>query len=241
MTHNRKNSALAVALLSLGFTVGALAQQTTPATTPSKSQQPSSMSNMTKTTATGGKAASGAAVSSGDRKFVEKAAVDGMAEVELGRVAQSRAQNDQVKQFAQRMVTDHSKANDELKQLAGSKGINVPAAVDKKHQKELDDMQKKDAKKFDHEYMEHMVKEHKKDVSEFEKQAKHAKDPDIQGFASKTLPTLKEHLALAQQVEAAVKGGGGAGRTGTTAGNTGGSASAMGGSPAASKGTTPGK
>ena len=79
--------------------------------------------------------------------------------------------------------------------------------MDKKHQKEMDEMQKKDAKRFDHEYMEQMVKEHKKDVSEFQKQAKSAKDPDIKGFASKTLPTLQEHLAMAQQVEAAVKGG----------------------------------
>jgi len=151
--------------------------------------------------------------------------MDGMAEVEMGRMAASKATDAQVKQFAQRMVTDHSKANDELKQLASNKGMQLPSSVDKKHQKESDDMQKKDAKKFDREYMEHMVKEHKKDVSEFEKQARSAKDPDVKAFASKTLPTLKEHLAMAQQIEASVKGGGGAAHSGSTAGNTGGSAS----------------
>jgi putative membrane protein len=158
--------------------------------------------------AVGALAASPGKLDSGDRKFIEEAAMGGMAEVELGRMVQSRAQNDQVKQFAQRMVTDHTKANDDLKQLAGSKGIEVPPSVDRKHQKEIDEIAKKDAAKLDREYMEHMVKEHKKDVREFEKQAKKAKDPDVQGFASKTLPTLKEHLALAQQVESAVKGKG---------------------------------
>jgi len=158
--------------------------------------------------AVGAVAASPGKLDSSDRKFIEKAAMDGMAEVELGRIAASRAQNDQVRQFGQRMVTDNSKANDELKQLTSSKGIDLPSSVDRKHRKELDEMQKKDASKFDHEYMEQMVKEHKKDVSEFEKQSKKAKDSDVQGFASKTLPTLKEHLALAQQVESAVKGKG---------------------------------
>jgi putative membrane protein len=99
-------------------------------------------------------------------------------------------------------------------------------------------MQKKDAKKFDREYMEHMVKEHKKDVSEFEKQARNAKDPDVKAFASKTLPTLKEHLAMAQQIEASVKGGGGAARSGSTAGNTGGTASGGSGSSSGMSGST---
>ena len=222
-----KNSALAVALLSIGFAVGALAQGTSGAPTQpgtSKAQQSASAS---------------AKLNGGDRKFLEKAGMDGVAEVEMGRMAASKATNAQVKQFAQRMVTDHSKANDELKQLASNKGVQVPASVDKKHQKEMDDMSKKDASKFDREYMEHMVKEHKKDVSEFEKQARSAKDADVKAFASKTLPTLKEHLTMAQQVEASVKGGGGAAHSGSTAGNTGGSASSMGspgGSNAASTG-----
>ena len=201
-----KHSALAAALASLGFAIGAAAQTST-----------------------------GAAKLAGDeRKFMEKAAMDGMAEVEMGRMAASKATDAQVKQFAQRMVTDHSKANDELKQLAGNKGVQLPSSVDKKHQKESDDMQKKDAKKFDREYMEHMVKEHKKDVSEFEKQARSAKDPDVKAFASRTLPTLKEHLAMAQQVEASVKGGGGAAHSGSTAGNTGGTASSSMSSPSGS-------
>ncbi len=187
-----KHNALAAAFVSLGFAIGAFAQN--------------------------------AKLPGDERKFMENAAIDGMAEVEMGRMAASKATDAQVKQFAQRMVTDHSKAGDELKKLASTKGVQLPASVDKKHQKEMDDFQKKDAKKFDRDYMEMMVKEHRKDVSEFEKQSRSAKDPDVKAFASKTLPTLKEHLAMAQQIEAAVKGGGGAARSGSTAGNTGGSA-----------------
>ena len=210
-----RNRALAVALVSLGFGAGALAQGTAPSATPAMAKSANT---------------SGAKLPGDERKFLEKAGMDGMAEVEMGRMAASKATDPQVKQFAQRMVTDHSKANDELKSLASSKGVQVPASVDKKHQKDMDDMGKKDAKKFDREYMEHMVKEHRKDVSEFEKQSRSAKDADVKAFAAKTLPTLKEHLQMAQQIEAAVKGGGGAARSGSTAGNTGGSA--MGGASA---------
>jgi putative membrane protein len=232
MTHACRKTALAAALISLGFTVGAFAQTTSGTAasgTNSKSQQSMSKSGMS----------GSSSVASGDRKFVEKAAMDGMAEVEMGKLAASKATNDQVKQFAQRMVTDHGKANDELKTVAGSKGIQVPASVDKKHQKDMDEMQKKDAKKFDHEYMEMMVKEHKKDVSEFEKQSKSAKDPDIKAFATKTLPTLKEHLQMAQSTQAALKGGGGAARSGSTAGNTGGSASSGTSGMSSTPATTP--
>ncbi|HUQ28860.1 MAG TPA: DUF4142 domain-containing protein [Usitatibacter sp.] len=215
MTHNCKKTALAAALLSLGFTVGAFAQGTAAPSksgTDSKAQQSTSKSGSSN-------------LSADDRKFVEKAAIDGMAEVELGKLAASKASNDQVKQFAQRMVADHTKANDELKSVAGNKGIQLPASVDKKHQKDMDHMQTKDAKKFDHEYMEMMVKEHKKDVSEFQKRSRSGKDADIKAFAAKTLPTLKEHLQMAQSTQAALKGGGGAARSGSTAGNTGGTAS----------------
>jgi putative membrane protein len=228
-----KNSALAIAFISLGFAVGSLAQSTPGSSTQSgasKSQQ-------------GGMSSGSAKLAGDERKFLEKAAMDGVAEVEMGRVAASKASDAQVKQFAQRMVTDHSKANDELKQLASNKGVQVPTSVDKKHQKEMDDLSKKDASKFDREYMEHMVKEHRKDVSEFEKQSRSAKDADVKAFASKTLPTLKEHLQMAQQIQAAVKGGGGAAHSGSTAGNTGGSASAnsrssMSGGSSASTGNT---
>jgi putative membrane protein len=144
-------------------------------------------------------------VSSGDRKFVEKAAQGGMAEVQLGQLAAQRAQSDEVKQFAQRMVSDHSAANDKLKQLATQKGITVPTDLDSSSRREYDKLQKLSGAKFDREYMSNMVSDHKKDVKEFQSEAKSAKDPDIKSFAASTLPTLQDHLKMAQSAETAAK------------------------------------
>lgn len=141
----------------------------------------------------------------GDQNFVMEAAKGGLAEVELGNLAKEKAQNQQVKDFASRMVEDHSKANDELKTIASSKGVQLPATVDKSTQKEKDKLSKLSGAKFDREYMSHMVKDHKKDVKEFSKEAKAAKDTEVKNFASTTLPTLQEHLQMAQSTEQAVK------------------------------------
>jgi putative membrane protein len=144
-------------------------------------------------------------LSNSDRKFVEEAAIGGMAEVEMGNLAGQKAGSDAVKQFGQRMATDHSKANDELKQVASTKGVQVPASLDHKHQRELDKLSKKSGADFDKAYMSLMVDDHKKDVAEFRKEAGSAKDPDVKSFASKTLPTLQEHLQLAQTTNDEVK------------------------------------
>jgi putative membrane protein len=128
-----------------------------------------------------------------------------MAEVEMGKLAQEKAGNDQVKQFGSRMVQDHSKANDELKQVAGAKGVGLPAGPDAKAQAEMKKMQGLSGPAFDKHYMDHMVADHKQDIAAFEKEAKSGKDPEVKAFAEKSLPTLKEHLQLAQQAQAAVK------------------------------------
>lgn len=158
-------------------------------------------------TSTGGAAQSsqseskaGGAVAQADKSFVMKAAQGGMAEVELGNLAKEKAQSDQVKQFAQRMVDDHGKANDELKSIAQQKGITLPSSLPAKEQQTKDKLSKLSGEQFDHEYMEHMVVDHKKDVSEFRKVSKTAKDNDIKQFASSTLPTLEDHLKQAQQI-----------------------------------------
>ena len=143
--------------------------------------------------------------SSGDRKFVEKAAAGGMAEVKLGQLAVDKGSSQAVKDFGKRMVDDHGKANDELKQLANQKGVTLPTTMDKSSQKEYDKLSKMSGADFDREYMKHMVSDHKKDVSEFKSQANKAKDPDVKQFAQKTLPTLEEHLKLAQTDESIAK------------------------------------
>ena len=150
--------------------------------------------------------ASGSSLAKGDLKFVEEAAAGGLAEVELGKLAQQKAQNADVKKFAERMVADHSKANDQLKPIAAAKNVALPDAPDKKHRKEMDKLAKLDGEKFDREYMKHAVSDHKKDVKEFEKEAKKGKDNDVKNFASNTLPTLEEHLRLAEDTNNTVKG-----------------------------------
>lgn len=135
--------------------------------------------------------------------FIKEAAAGGLAEVELGKLAQKRASSDAVKQFGARMAEDHSKANDELKKLAASRNITLASTPDRKTQKELADLGK--TKRFDHEYMELMVSDHRKDVADFRKQAQAAKGSDVKAFAQKTLPTLEDHLKQAETTKAALK------------------------------------
>ncbi len=147
----------------------------------------------------------GASVASPDKGFTMKAAEGGMAEVELGKLAQQKGSSDQVKQFGSRMVDDHSKANAELTQLAGSKGITLPTDLDAKHKSELAKMQKLSGAQFDRAYMDGMVKDHKEDVADFRKESTSGKDSDIKAFAAKTLPTLEDHMKMAQSTDSAVK------------------------------------
>jgi putative membrane protein len=134
----------------------------------------------------------------GDKAFIEKAALHGLAEVELGKLAQQKAASAQVKDFGARMERDHGKANDDLKALASQKGLRLPTSIDAEHQRKMQKMQQLSGTAFDRAYMKDMVADHKKDVSEFRKQSRTAKDPDVKVFANKTLPTLEEHLQLAQ-------------------------------------------
>ena len=160
----------------------------------------------TKTATTGSSMNSNAStLSSSDRKFMEKAAEGGMAEVKLGQLAAQKASAEQVKQFGQRMVDVHSKANDQLKQLASTKNVTLPTNLDKSTQREYDKLSKLSGADFDREYMKHMVSDHKKDVSEFKSESNKAKDADLKQFASSTLPTLQEHLNLAQSAEQVAK------------------------------------
>jgi len=151
---------------------------------------------------------SAAKVSSADKSFVEKAAIGSMAEVQMGRLAQQKAGSDQVKQFGTRMVDDHSKANDDLKQVASHKGITLPSDLDAKHKNKMAKLEKLSGAQFDRAYMDDMVADHKEDVAEFQKQSSSGKDGDLKGFASKTLPTLQDHLKMAQSTQAAVRNGG---------------------------------
>jgi putative membrane protein len=160
-------------------------------------------------------------VSSSDRKFMEKAAQGGIAEVQLGKLATEKANDDAVKQFGQRMVDDHSKANDQLKQLASQKGVTLPTEPEKSAQKEHDRLSKLSGSAFDREYMKHMVSDHKKDVSEFKSEINKVKDADLKQWAQNTLPVLEEHLTLAQQDESIARNEGKTKTSSTAARKTG--------------------
>jgi putative membrane protein len=140
--------------------------------------------------------------SSGDEKFIKEAALGGIAEVELGRLAAQKASSSEVKQFAQKMVDDHGKANDELSTIAKQKSIAIPTELTDKHKKTVERLSKLPAgEEFDRTYMKLMLDDHKKDVSEFRKAASKAGDAEVKTFASQRLPTLEEHLRAAQQFE----------------------------------------
>ena len=159
----------------------------------------------TGTTGTGSTGGTVAAMSEDDKTFVMKAANGGMMEVAAGQTASSNATNADVKTFGQRMVTDHSKANDELKQLATTKGLALPSTMDADHQKKVDDISKKKGKDFDKSYMNMMVKDHEEDVAEFQKESTSAQDPDLKAWVTKTLPTLQDHLRMAKDTQKKVK------------------------------------
>ena len=131
--------------------------------------------------------------------FVKKAALDGMTEVEAGKAALSKSQDPAIRDFAQRMVKDHGKANSELESLAARKGLTPPKQLDAEHKEMLDTLTSKNGKDFDQAYAEHMNMDHSKAIALFESAAG-SNDPELAQFAKKTLPTLKEHKALAQKL-----------------------------------------
>jgi putative membrane protein len=138
-----------------------------------------------------------------DTAFVMDAAKGGMMEVAKGKVAAQHASRDDVKQFAQRMVDDHTKAGDELKTIASGKNIilppDQPAAKD---QAVLDQMSKMNGGAFDQAYLADQVKDHEKTIALFEKEARSGNDAELKAFAKKTLPTLKEHLTAVRGLTA---------------------------------------
>jgi putative membrane protein len=127
-----------------------------------------------------------------------------MAEVELGKLAAEKASSDDVKKFGQRMVDDHSKANDELKALAASKKITLPAEMGPEEKALRDRLVKLSGPAFDQAYMKAMVSDHVKDVAAFRMEAKTGKDAEVKAWAAKTLPTLEEHLRMARQASGGV-------------------------------------
>lgn len=135
-----------------------------------------------------------------ERMFIRKAAEGGEAEVELGKLAQEKAASPEVKQFGERMVNDHSKANDQLKEVVQKEGVTLPTKLDAKDAATKARLEKLSGEAFDRAYMKDMVADHTKDVREFKNEAKNGKDPDVKNFAAQTAPTLEDHLKEAKNI-----------------------------------------
>lgn len=147
----------------------------------------------------------GIAVTEDDAKFATTAADGGMAEVAYAKLAVQKATNPKVKEFAQMMITDHTKANTELMGIAKMKNITLPGTPGEKHQKMMTDASAKTGADFDKAYVNDMVADHKEDVDLFEKASKDCKDPELKAFATKTLPVLKMHLDNIQKIHDSMK------------------------------------
>jgi putative membrane protein len=145
-------------------------------------------------------------LSAGDYKFVTDATHGGMMEVTLGQMAAQKATDPAVRDFGKRMVQDHQKADQQLMQLVSQKGATLPTDTTGEHKGMVGHLKNLSGADFDKAYMSHMVTDHKKDVKEFQNEAKKAQDPDVRAFASQTLPVLEEHLHLAQTVQSTVTG-----------------------------------
>lgn len=137
--------------------------------------------------------------------FWNEAAQAGMAEVMLGNLALQKSSNDEVKQMAQKIVDDHTAANNELKDLAASKSATLPTEVNAKQKAVYDKLSSLTGGEFDKQFIKVMVKDHEKAVSLFQKQADKGTDAQVKAFAAKTLPTLQGHLETAKAMNDKMK------------------------------------
>jgi len=136
-----------------------------------------------------------------DATFVKMAASSGMEEVEVGKIAVSKAKNADVKKFAEMMIKDHTKANEELKTAAKAAGIEVPAKMMDKHQKGVDMFKDYKGADFDKDYAKHQVMDHEEAVDLFTRASKELKNKELKDFATKTLPHLQHHLEDAKKLD----------------------------------------
>lgn len=140
-----------------------------------------------------------------DAEFAVETADAGMLEVQLGTLAVTKATSPQVKQYAQMMVDDHSKANDELKALAQTKNITLPATLSNESQRIYDNFKEKTGDSFDKDYIDRMVKDHRDVIDDFEEQAREGNDPEIKSWASAKLVALQNHLQEAERLQETLK------------------------------------
>jgi putative membrane protein len=139
-------------------------------------------------------------LSHGDTSFIKEAAQGGLMEVKMGQTAKDHGQNEDVKNYGEMLVKDHSKANDRLTQLATSKGVNLAKEIEPKHAAAMKDIENKSGADFDRAFIQDAIKDHRKDIAKFEKASRDLNDSELKAFATETLPTLRNHLAEAERI-----------------------------------------
>jgi putative membrane protein len=146
-----------------------------------------------------------AATAASDADFAVKAAEGGMAEVLTGQLAAQKAADPQLRMFGQRMVSDHSKANDELKSIAATDSITLPSEPGLEHKTMASKLGNLSGAEFDKKYTQEMIKDHEMDVALFKKEAASGSNPELKAFAQKTLPTLQDHLDMIRKISTGEK------------------------------------
>ena len=173
-------SALAAVLASLGMAVGAPAQAASAVTT---------------------------RWSHDDTRFARNAIEAGLEEIATAKLAQDKAQDPEVKAFAERMIQDHSQANERLQMLAAQDDVNLPERLDAAGVKDIDQLSHLSGVPFEREYMDKQVAGHRQVISQFRQEAASGHAADLRDFAQSTLPTLEQHLSLAESAQASVDPG----------------------------------
>jgi putative membrane protein len=146
--------------------------------------------------------AASATDSTPDASFYKNAAEGGLAEVELGKLAQEKSSNSSVKEFGSMMVSDHAAANEKLKTIAASKNLKLPTSPSIGQMATKTKLKTLSGDTFDESYIKGMIKDHEEDIKEFQKEAASGQDPDARAYAAVTLPTLQKHLKRIQQIAA---------------------------------------
>lgn len=149
----------------------------------------------------GAAAPSYAALSSADKTFATKAAQGGLAEVQVGQLAQQKGASAQAKQFGQTLAQDHTQANQQLEQIAQQNNLNLPQQPSSTEEADLKKLQGLSGAQFDKQLASSEVQDHRQDIAMFEKEAKSGQNPDLKSFAQQTLPVLRKHLQMAQALQ----------------------------------------
>lgn len=191
-------------VLAMGGAVGVA--QARPGTAPMPNSNPSNPNNGSPTLDQMQQQQNAEAGTMQDKAFVRKALEGGMAEVQLGQLAQQKSQSQDVQQFGQKMVHDHTQLGDQLKPIAQQMGVAVPDKLPKKDQQLMDKLQGMSGAQFDAAYSKAMVKDHKDDLSEFRREADNTQNPQLKQVAQQGEQVITEHLHLAEQMEKAHSG-----------------------------------